>query len=74
MALYQEAPAAQPDYALGHGSLGTLLEELGDFEAARAPAFREAIRCDPDHARAHAQLATFCAASSPRRNWPTWVD
>jgi tetratricopeptide (TPR) repeat protein len=54
----------RPNLAVTHCNLGTLLEELNDFDAAERH-LREALRLDPDYAGARAQLATLLRGKLP---------
>jgi tetratricopeptide (TPR) repeat protein len=54
----------KPDLVAAHTSLGTVLEELGEFDTALA-CFREALRHDPNCAGALGQLATTLRGKLP---------
>ena len=56
--------ALKPDLPAAHAALGTVREELGDFAEAES-CWRTALRHDPRHAAAHAQLATMLRAKLP---------
>ncbi|MEM1309171.1 MAG: tetratricopeptide repeat protein [Cyanobacteria bacterium P01_H01_bin.153] len=55
IALYGQAIAAAPDFALAHFNLGIAKRAMGDLTGAVA-AYEQAITCDPTYAAAHQNL------------------
>ena len=64
------APDSPLTSALAHCNLGTLHEEMGDFEAAQR-CFREALRHGSDHADIYGQLATLLGGKLPEPDLAT---
>ena len=63
--------------AIAQFNLGSVLEELGDLEGARAH-LRLAVRLEPSHADAHYNLAFVCdklgAHAEARQHWQRYVE
>jgi tetratricopeptide (TPR) repeat protein len=62
--------------ALAHFNLGSVLEEVGEVEAARQH-LRQAVRLDPDYPDAHYNLAFVCekldADAEAQQHWEAYV-
>jgi len=53
--VWREAIRINPDHAVAHTDLGSLLQELERYDEAEKEC-REAIKIDPDYAEAHGNL------------------
>jgi tetratricopeptide (TPR) repeat protein len=65
-----------PENALAHFNLGSVLEEVGRLEAARLH-LRNAVRLDPSYPDAHYNLAFVCeklgAYNEAEKHWQAYV-
>jgi cytochrome c-type biogenesis protein CcmH/NrfG len=62
---FREVTRIKPDHAQAHYLLGVALKGKGDREAARA-AWRQALRCQPDHDQARKALAELDAEAEKK--------
>jgi len=67
---------AENAFALAHFNLGSVLEEVGEVEAARQH-LRQAVCLDPNYPDAHYNLAFVCekldAYAEAQQHWQAYV-